>query len=186
MCLLRLLSLVRFRDMARLIPNDYPARSTSKPTRRQTARMRPRFIPSAIAFENCQLSCKAVVYDFSVQIQFVSTVSFPFGLMNFPFNIVRLKRKVKPETAIAHEVVLSSRGLPVLNACRSLTIGHFSPQKRTKKYREQVFFTKGWISLQLAFYQKENSGTREMRVRRCRFHLRISRNRLTCNEKLSF
>jgi len=54
-------------------------------------------------------------FNFSVQIQFVSTVSHPFRLVNFHFNIVPRNRKVKPETAIAHEVVLSSRGLPVPN-----------------------------------------------------------------------
>ena len=44
-------------------------------------------------------------FNFSVQIQFVSTVSHPFRLVNFHFNIVPRNRKVKPETAIEHEVV---------------------------------------------------------------------------------
>ena len=49
-------------------------------------------------------------FNFSVQIQFVSTVSHPFRLVNFRFNIVPRNRKVKPETAIAHEGCLIVAG----------------------------------------------------------------------------
>ena len=94
-------------------------RGTSKPTQRQTTRMRPQS-----GHTSCSRPLRLKIASFLVrplytifQFRFSSSLRFhfPFGLMNFRFNIVLRKRKVKPETAIAHEVVLSSRGLPVPN-----------------------------------------------------------------------